>query len=433
MKLFSFQKPALKVINPETGRHINVNGQTAKSIKRRYGGAMRWIYNKLSGNVKELKQDKSEGIKNNKLKKNSKLIGKILLSLGIICFFLYGLIKIAKEQDKHVVDASTDTIKDQNAGGLGTGLKQFFKTGDSGHQTGNILIWVVVIISIIIGYLGVKAYVEHKLEKEDLKIKLDRTERRKIRNSLFWFDFDKNTKNYYNIQFLENDDTFFVEKEFMTINELENVSSCPGNNFDKGNKPLKKEHYDCEGAAIYEILQEYETLEIREDNGVGWIKINTGTEKEPIWELDRKSIYKDKIQRKLWILKEDDKYNAINKKGGKKKEVKKENLKTVDKKFKNVNCNISTQKYKKMCSVTLHFMEQVKKFINDSEIDKDSNIYTVIVPYYHQIIMKNTSILLKCKEKILKRKSVTKEMNKDIVDFISYNVEYLKVYMSFQK
>ena len=292
------------------------------------------------------------------------------------------------------------------------------------------LLIVITALFIVITYLGVKAYHESKVEEEDLVLQMGEVERRKIRNSVFWFDFDAKVKTYYNIQFLENDDSFFVDKKFMTISELENVDSCPGNNMKVGNRPISKDDYDCDGSPINEILHDRDSFEQREDNRLGWIKINVGTDKENIWEIDKQGIYKDKIQRKLWIAKQDDMYKVYrggNKTTNKTKEV---SLKEVKKKNFNINCRISNQKYDNLITTTLHFMQQNESFIKDKDLDKNSKIMKIIVPYYHKIILKNSAIILKCKEKILKRKNITDDDKKKIIDFVSFQVKYLKNYLS---
>lgn len=459
MKIFSIKMPKItlpkfKVHNPETGRQIDINGPTAKKIKKKYTGYWGWLNEKLEVYSNDLEKsfDNSVEKKNEKIRLKKKKISIILGILGVLALMLAGYLGFSNNMKGGAYTDGEGTIWEDwqvtemlnlhknTAANLLKEKEELEeekaarKTEWGQHlsklKTGFYVVITALVIVVI--YLGVKAYHESKVEEEDLGLQMGEVERRKIRNSVFWFDFDAKVKTYYNIQFLENDDSFFVDKNFMTISELENVDSCPGNNMKVGNRPISKDDYDCEGAPINEILHDRDSFEEREDNKLGWIKINVGNDKENIWEVDKQGIYKDKIQRKLWIAKQNDMYKVY--KGGNKtvskKKPKEVSLKEVKKKHFNINCRISNQKYDNLITTTLHFMQQNESFIKDKDLDKNSKIMKIIVPYYHKIILKNSAIILKCKEKILKRKNITDDDKKKIIDFVSFQVKYLKNYLS---
>tara|TARA_B100001093_G_scaffold505309_1_gene562454 strand:- start:2014 stop:3312 length:1299 start_codon:yes stop_codon:yes gene_type:complete len=431
MKLFSIKMPKItvpkfKVLNPETGRQIDINGPTANKLKKRYTGLIGWINQKLHVESDNLNTSLNNSIKSNeKVRFKKKKINAILSLIGVFVIILAGYLGLSKKNQKGGISMYDFFYNNNTTSNTSTTTEpNIEKEHWQNIKKGFYVVMTALVIVII--YLGVKAYQESKVEEEDLGIQMREVERRKLRNSVFWYDFNSNLKTYYNIQFLEKNDSFFVEKKYMTIKELENVDSCPGNNMKKGNRPISKDDYDCDGAPINEILHDRDSFEQREDNKLGWIKINQGSEKDSQWEIDPQGIYKDKIQRKLWISKQDDKYRGL--KGGNKSKL--SSLNEVRKKHFNFNCRISNQKYDNLVTTTLHFMQQNESFIKDKDLDKNSKIIKVIVPYYHKIILKNSAIILKCKEKILKRKNITDNDRKKIIDFVSFQVKYLKNYLS---
>tara|TARA_Y100000389_G_scaffold169168_1_gene175234 strand:- start:253 stop:639 length:387 start_codon:yes stop_codon:yes gene_type:complete len=107
MKIFSIKMPKItlpkfKVHNPETGRKIDINGPTAKKIKKKYTGFYGWLNNKLEVESNDLEKtfDNSVEKNNEKIRIKKKKINTILGIIGILILILAGYLGFPKHNKK---------------------------------------------------------------------------------------------------------------------------------------------------------------------------------------------------------------------------------------------------------------------------------------------------------------------------------------------